>query len=51
MYKRRGDQFSSVQSLDRLSLVGDMRDDSAENLFQFVCLFCFCFVFSERPGA
>ena len=31
----RSVQFSSVQSLDRLGRRGDMRDDSAEILFQF----------------
>ena len=30
----KGRGFSSVQSLDRLGLQGDMRDDSAEMLFQ-----------------
>ena len=39
-------QFSSVQSHDRLSRRGDMRDDSAEILFQS---FLFCFCFCRRP--
>ena len=32
-------QFSAVQSLDRLGRRGDMRDDSAEILFQFFFFF------------